>query len=423
MVNMGEIFAHTRLRAVPMDRVQLTPAEQAASLLQPGDLLFARQSLVLEGAGKCTIFLEDAENVCFESHIIRCRVDKALANPLFYFYLFQSLSGKQLIESIVEQGAGAAGVRGSDLARIMVPYPNIDLQNEYAALLTLLDDKTELNRQICATLEEIARTIFQSWFVNFDPVRAKVQANAEGLDPERAAMSALSGKADAELDALAGETFASLAATSALFPDSFAGSQAGQIPAGWTVEPLDQVADFLNGLALQKYPPNEGESLPVIKIAQLKKGGVEGADRASAQIPANFIVNDGDVLFSWSGSLEVDVWCGGRGALNQHLFKVTSARFPKWFYYHWTRQHLSHFKAIASGKAVTMGHIQRHHLTQALCIVPPSDLLTRVTAILQPLLDMQIANRLQNRQLQIIRDTLLPKLISGELPVSPSAGE
>jgi type I restriction enzyme S subunit len=184
------------------------------------------------------------------------------------------------------------------------------------------------------------------------------------------------------------------------------------------VKPLDAIANYLNGLALQNYPPEPGsEWLPVIKIAQLKRGDTHGADRASSNLNAEYIIDDGDVLFSWSGSLEVEVWCGGRGALNQHLFKVTSTTYPKWFFFYWTKEHLVHFREIAAGKAVTMGHIQRRHLTEALCAVPPGSLLDAADTILAPLLADQIENRKESRYLAALRDTLLPKLLSGELRV------
>src|SRR5690606_26777533 len=126
---------------------------------------------------------------------------------------------------------------------------------------------------------------------------------------------------------------------------------------------------------------------------------------------------DGDVLFSWSGSLEVEVWTGGRGALNQHLFKVTSREVPKWFYYFATRQHLPDFRAIAAGKATTMGHIQRGHLTAAKVVVPPPDTLGKFDAAFAPLFEQSIGNALQARTLAQLRDTLLPRLISGRLRV------
>jgi len=206
------------------------------------------------------------------------------------------------------------------------------------------------------------------------------------------------------------------AATAALLPDSFEESEIGDVPWGWAVAPLDQVAGFLNGLALQKYPPDDGDSLPVIKIAELRNGVTKSSDRASG-VPGPYIVDDGDILFSWSGSLEVVIWCGGKGALNQHLFKVTSDRYPKWFCYFWVRQHLPEFRAIASDKATTMGHIRRHHLSEAQVPVPPQSLTAAADRIISPLFSRIVVNCQESRTLAAIRDALLPKLMSGEVRV------
>jgi type I restriction enzyme S subunit len=242
-----------------------------------------------------------------------------------------------------------------------------------------------------ATLEAMARALFQSWFVDFDPARAK-----------------LDGRPPAALDP----------ATAALFPEHLEETALGHTPKGWEVRSLDKTAHYLNGLALQKYPPGDGPTLPVIKIAQLRKGDSIGADRCNTDLPPNYIVQDGDVLFSWSGSLEVELWCGGPGALNQHLFKVTSFEFPKWFYYLWTLYHLDEFRLIAADKATTMGHIQRGHLTATKVLIPQRPLLDAMTRTMSPLIDQLIANRIQSRTLATLRDTLLPKLLSGELSVA-----
>jgi type I restriction enzyme S subunit len=255
----------------------------------------------------------------------------------------------------------------------------------------MLDDKIDLNRKMNATLDEIARTLFRSWFVDFDPVCAK----AEGHQPEGM---------DAE--------------TAALFPDRFVDSELGPIPEGWEVRSLDEIATFLNGLALQKFPPQGNDAdLPVIKIAQLKKGTAEGAGLASSDVPMPYIVDDGDVLFSWSGSLEAVIWGGGKGALNQHLFKVTSDVYPRWFYYYWIHQHLAEFRTIAAGKATTMGHIQRRHLTDAEVLCPSPVLLKRLDAILSPLVALISANLQGCRTLVEVRDALLPELLSGRLRI------
>jgi len=122
MVNMGELFAYPRLRDALMDRVPLSSSEAERFLLADGDLLFARQSLVLEGAGKCSIFLHDVEPVTFESHVTRVRLDPNKGDPQFYFYYLQSHHGRAAIRSIVEQGAGASGIRGSDLQALNVQW-------------------------------------------------------------------------------------------------------------------------------------------------------------------------------------------------------------------------------------------------------------------------------------------------------------
>jgi type I restriction enzyme S subunit len=285
-------------------------------------------------------------------------------------------------------GTTTLGLSRDDFLNYTVP-PLTPADLVLVGLLEGVEKRITLLRETNATLEAIAQALFKSWFVDFDPVRAK----QEGRAPER-------------MDE----------ATAALFPDAFDESELGLVPRGWGVAALDSVADFLNGLALQKFPPeNDDDWLPVIKIAQLRKGDTSGADHASQNIKSEYIVQNGDVLFSWSGSLEVEVWCGGMGALNQHLFKVTSKNFAKWFYFLWTRYHLPHFQQIAAGKATTMGHIQRKHLTEAKVLVPPESLLGVANDAFDPLLNQLITNSLQAQTLATLRDTLLPRLISGQL--------
>jgi type I restriction enzyme S subunit len=155
----------------------------------------------------------------------------------------------------------------------------------------------------------------------------------------------------------------------------------------------------------------------VIKIAQLRAGNTDGADRASADLQADYVVEDGDILFSWSGSLECRLWVGGPGALNQHLFKVTSDQHPRWLCYLGIHQHLDDFRHIAAGKATTMGHIQRHHLSDAKLIVPPAALLHTMGAVIGPIIESTWRRAVQSRTLAALRDSLLPRLISGELRV------
>ncbi|PJK08456.1 restriction endonuclease subunit S [Lysobacteraceae bacterium NML08-0793] len=316
-------------------------------------------------------------------------------------------------------GAVMPKLTQGNLNKIELNCPPLIEQRAIAHILGTLDDKIELNRRINQTLEAMAQAIFKSWFVDFDPVKSKIAAIEQGQDPERAAMRVISGKTDAELDQLPRDQYNQLATTADLFPEAMQDSEYGEIPVGWEIRSLDSIANYLNGLALQKFPPeSDSEFLPVIKIAQLRAGNTNGADRASARIKPEYVVENGDVLFSWSGSLEVEVWNGGRGALNQHLFKVTSDVVPKWFYYFATRHHLRSFRAIAANKATTMGHIQRKHLTDARIGVAPPKGMKAFDMTIGPLFDQMVNNAQESRTLTQLRDTLLPKLISGELTVA-----
>ena len=305
-------------------------------------------------------------------------------------YLEYAVLGSDITSYLT--GAVMPKLTQGNLNRMEVFCPPREAQDAIVGVLGSLDDRITLLRETNATLEAIAQALFKSWFIDFDPVRAKMEGRSpEGMDE----------------------------ATAALFPDSLEESELGLVPRGWRVESLDKIANYLNGLALQKFPPeNDTDWLPVIKIAQLRKGDTLGADQASANIKQEYIVQNGDVLFSWSGSLEVEIWCGGPGALNQHLFKVSSADYPKWFYFFWTRQHLPHFQQIAASKATTMGHIQRKHLTEAKVVVPPDEVLALAKDVFGPLLDRLINNALQAQTLGSIRDSLLPRLISGQVRLS-----
>jgi type I restriction enzyme S subunit len=333
----------------------------------------------------------------------------------FLYYLLKHLDLNNW-----RSGSGQPLLNQATLNSIEVSVPPPSDQKRIGGFIASLDDRITLLRETNATLEAIAQALFKSWFVDFDPVRAKAEGRAR-QDGERSGQPRMPQASDlprpgAEAGAEAqGQPQGMDAATAALFPDSFEESELGLVPKGWAVCSLDSIADYLNGLALQKFPPSEDSWLPVIKIAQLRKGDTVGADRAGRNIKPEYVIQNGDVLFSWSGSLEVVIWCGGEGALNQHLFKVTSAEFPKWFYYLWTRHHLPDFQQTAASKATTMGHIQRKHLTEAKVIVPPAEVLQQAGAFIAPLLDRWLSNAEQAQTLTQLRDTLLPRLISGQL--------
>ena len=254
-------------------------------------------------------------------------------------------------------GSTFPNVSKDQIANLEVSIPPLEEQKAIASVLSSLDDKIDLLHRQNTTLQRMAETLFRQWFVE-----------------------------DAQEN--------------------------------WEKKPLSSIASFLNGLACQKFPPTDAiNKLPVLKIKELNSGISENSDCASSNVKPEYIVENGDVIFAWSASLMVKVWDGEKCVLNQHLFKVTSLEFPKWFYLHWCKYHLDEFISISSSHATTMGHIKRGDLDTAMVKVPKSEELALMTAQMSPLLEKQDINSKQIKTLEKLRDSLLPKLMSGEVRV------
>ena len=335
---------------------------------KPGDVLLTHKATM----GRTAIVDDSYPYIVLTPQVTYYRVLKGIDNKYLKYY-FDSKDFQELLFNWAGTGSTRAYLGITEQLKLPIILPPLPEQKAIAATLSALDDMIELNNQINKTLEEMAQAIFKSWFVDFEPFK----------------------------------------------DEEFEESELGLIPKGWRVAALDEIATYLNGLAMQKYPPSKNErGLPVLKIKELRQGFTDGnSDICSESIDNSYIINDGDIIFSWSGSLLVDIWCGGRCGLNQHLFKVTSASYNKWFYYMWTRYHLERFIAIAKDKATTMGHIQRKHLSEAKVLIPEPNTLAFMDSVMQPIIDLVIANKVENKTLSTIRDTLLPKLMTGEIRV------
>jgi type I restriction enzyme S subunit len=353
--------------------------------------------LVLEGAGQCAIFLCDDEPVTFESHVTRVRLDSKLADPAFYYYYLQSPHGKAVIRSIVEQGAGASGIRGSELKTLNVLWCPEKEQREIAKVLSILDDKIEMNRKATETLEAIAQAIFKSWFVSFDPVRAK----AEGLKPEG-------------MDA----------STAALFPCEFEASKYGASPKGWATIPLYEIADFQNGAAYRDiHFSDDDEGLPVIKIAELKSGVTASTRFTTSDLGEKYRIDQAEILFSWSGnpdtSIDAFVWVGGPAWLNQHIFRVReNGKASRARVYFQLKVLRPEFAEIARDKQTTgLGHVTIADMKRLMVCQPTTGVALEFDKIAGPIFERVVSNLLSIRILESLRDTLLPRLISGKLRV------
>lgn len=278
-------------------------------------------------------------------------------------FLYYVLADDAFFNYAMATSKGTKMPRGdkTSIMKYEVPCYDIKMQKKVVSVLRFIDDKIELNNSINNNLEQQAKAIFENEFLSLQ-----------------------------------------------------------SLPNGWKQASLIDIADYINGLAMQKYRPSADEiGIPVLKIKELRQGCCDdNSELCSPSIKSNYIIHDGDVIFSWSGSLLVDFWCGGICGLNQHLFKVTSSKYDKWLYYTWTKHHLERFIAVAADKATTMGHIKRDDLAKAEILIPNEADYNRIGTLLQPIYDLIISNRIENNNLADLRDTLLPKLMSGELDVS-----
>lgn len=302
--------------------------------------------------GLTAIVGDEFEEIVLTPQLTYYRVKNNINNKYLKYY-FESSYFQNILKNWATSGSTRAYLGITAQLKLPILLPDINNQNKIANILSMIDRKIELNNHINSNLYEIMKLQFSSWI--------------EGL------------KEYEELN-------------------------------------LSSIANYTNGLAMQKFRPIGNEKgLPVIKIKEMKEGITKNTERCSGNIKNDVIVDDGDVLFAWSGTLCMTIWSGGKAGLNQHIFKVTSVKYPKWFYYFWTLKHLNKFIKIAAGKATTMGHIKREELDKSIVYVPNKQELNNMNKLMGPLMDSYIKNKIENKVLRQLRDTLLPKLMNGEI--------
>ncbi len=328
-------------------------------LIQKNDVLIAltgnHPQAITQVVGEASKYKLD-ELAFLNQRVAKIKARENMSNDFLYYFLKDDASHDYLA-SQSSGSANQANISKSDIENMPISLPPLEEQKAIAEVLSSLDDKIDLLHRQNQTLESLAQTLFRQWFIE--------EAKEE-----------------------------------------------------WEEKPLSKIADFLNGLACQKFPPqNDIDKLPVLKIKDLKDGISENSDYATSDVKPEYIVNNGDVIFAWSASLMVKIWDGEQCVLNQHLFKVTSKDYPKWFYYHWCKYHLDNFIAISSAHATTMGHIKRGDLDEAMCVIPSSEELIKMDDEISPIFEKIETNSRQIKSLEKMRDTLLPKLLSGEVRV------
>lgn len=366
-VNNNEIFNTSR-----------TLSEEGFKSAKKSAYKFPANSIVITKSGTIGRVAIIKDEMAGNRATINIVPNEKLVNLYYLFYLL--ITKRQDLENLAV-GSVQKNLYISVLSTLKINVPELKKQNKIAKVLKNIDDKIASNRQIIANLEELSQILFKRWFVDF-----------EFPDENGAPYKANGGEmVDSEL---------------------------GKIPKGWIVKSLDEIANYINGLAMQKYPSNKEESLPIVKIKELKNGFTdENSNRCTTEIPEKAKIDNGDIIFSWSATLLVKMWAGGKAGLNQHLFKVTSETFPKWFYYLWTKRYIEYFINIANDKATTMGHINRKHLSHAKIVLPTQLQLENFDKIFHNLLEKQLNTEEEIKRLIELRDTLLPKLMSGEIEI------
>ena len=312
-----------------------------------------------------------------------------------YFVAWLMASEKSLLEKVEFTGIGAGKLDTEVLNKLSIPCPNKEQQVFIGQLAKSINQKIELNNQINETLESMAKSIFKEWFINFGPVKAKADGKKPfGMDDE----------------------------TASLFPDSFEESELGQVPKGWNISSLYDLADWQNGMAF-KASHFSDSGLPIVKIVELKSGIDVSTKRTDQKHEEKFKIRDGEILFSWSGSPETSIdafiWDKGDAWLNQHIFKVTSKEYGKEFTYSLLKHLKPVFIEIARNKQTTgLGHVTVADLKRLQSVVPKIELINAFNIFVGPILNKIFVNLKENQFLVKTRDLILPKLISGEISLN-----
>ncbi len=302
-------------------------------------------------------------------------------------FLYASLLQDSFYDYVMKGKKGSKMPRGDKNQIMRYSIPKLSLAEEACIGNMILSfcTKINVNRRINDNLEAMAKQLYDYWFVQFD------FPNEEGK-PYKSSGGAMVWNEKLKR----------------------------MIPQGWHCGTLLDIAEYTNGLACQKYRPIDNKKLPVIKIKEMHDGLSADTEWVKVDIPDEVKVFDGDVLFSWSASLEVMLWAYGNGGLNQHIFKVTSKNgYPRSFYFYQLIHYVGVFKQMAEARKTTMGHITQDHLRQSTIALPPNvDIANKLEKKLCPIFDAIVKNSQEIMALTKQRDELLPLLMNGQASVN-----
>lgn len=335
------------------------------------------------------------------------RCDTSIILPEFVVYYFKSPEGQhKLLANANQVGVPSIARPSSYLKTIEVPVPSIEEQQVVVRNIKALDVKIRANRRINQTLEAMAQAVFKSWFVDFDPVKARIAAIEQGQDPLRAAMRAISGKTDLELDQMPREHHDQLAATASLFPDTMQESELGAIPKGWQVKRVGDLIELAYGKALKSTDRQEG-AVPVYG-----SGGITGCHNEA-------LVPHGAIIVGRKGTVGSLYWEDDPFYPIDTTFYVKPKAVPMTYcFYAMQTLGLNKMNTDAAVPGLNRENVYRLELVK-----PSTPVLNAFDGLVAQIRKTMQANETTGQSLAELRDTLLPKLLSGELSVDNTSAE
>ena len=365
MINMGELFANDRIYDIDMELVPLTDSEKEKAKVESGDLLFARQSLIASGAGKCSIVMKTSELTVFESHLIRVRLDQESADPMFYYYYFKSPRSpmRTIIEHCVQ-----AGIKASDLEKLLVKVPPIEEQRKTARVLSRIDKKIEVNKEINENLLQQALAIYKAWFCDY------------------------------------------------VLSD-------GVLPESWHITTIDALSSLVTRGIAPKYDDNNTQIVLNQKCIRDHTIDVSLARRHLPKKINEKWISKGDLLINSTGTGTLgrvaQVWFDANNmTVDSHITIVRpKAAILQSYIGFWGLSHESEIEAQHTG-STGQTELPRDRVKAMELTLPDEDTLSKFNELVIPMTDAVVSNQKENARLSQLRDTLLPKLMSGKIDVS-----
>lgn len=366
---------------------------QAKKSIQRGDILFSE---IRPANGRYAFVDFDADDYVVSTKLMVIRAKNAQVNPKYLYIFLTNNKVTSWLQHLAESRSGTfPQITFDQVSSLEIPLPPKEHQEKIANIISAIDDKIELSHHMNKTLEASARVIFQSWFVNFDPVRAK----AEGRQP-----------------------FGMDSETAALFADSFEESELGQIPKGWDVRAIGDLVDAVGGATpstkessywdgkISFATPKDMSSLSApILLGTERHITEEGVEQIGSGI-----LPKGTVLLSSRAPIGYLAIANIPVAVNQGVIAmICNQELPNYFVLNWTAQNMETIIGRANG--TTFLEISKKNFRPIKVVVPPAGLLQRFTEIVEPLYNQITMNLKESQTLMTLRDTLLPKLLSGEV--------